>query len=101
MLPQDCGLLEGVSFKKGCYVGQEIMARLAARGHSNKQLVQVNLEQQLATETPVLLETREVGQLGKAVPNESGFTALAVIRKDALEKPNLTAEGVALEVVVV
>ena len=99
MLPQECGLLEGVSFKKGCYVGQEIMARLDARGHSNKQLVRVNLEQQIEIRTPVILETREVGQLGHVVAHGSSFTALAVIRKDALEKPNLEAGGIKLEII--
>jgi tRNA-modifying protein YgfZ len=98
MLPQECGLLEGVSFKKGCYVGQEIMARLDARGHSNKTLVQVKLEQPLETGTPVICDGREIGQLGHVVPFETGFTALAVIRIDALEKPNLEAGGLKLEV---
>jgi folate-binding protein YgfZ len=98
MLPQECGLLEGVSFKKGCYVGQEIMARLDARGHSHKTLARVNLERQLETGTPVLSEGREIGQLGHVVPLETGFTALAVLRIDALEKPNLEAGGVKLEV---
>jgi tRNA-modifying protein YgfZ len=97
MLPQECGLLEGVSFKKGCYVGQEIMARLDARGHSHKTLARVNLERQLETGTPVLSEGREIGQLGHVVPLETGFTALAVLRIDALEKPNLEAGGVKLE----
>jgi tRNA-modifying protein YgfZ len=98
MLPQECGLLGGVSFKKGCYVGQEIMARLEARGHSNKTLVRIKLEQKLETGTPVTLEGREVGQLGHVVPFENGFTALAVMRIDALEKPNLEAGGLKLEV---
>ncbi len=89
MLPQECGLLEGVSFKKGCYIGQEIMARLDARGHSNKTLVRVQLEGKLETGTPVICDGREVGQLGHVVPVETGFTALAVVRIDALEKPNL------------
>ncbi len=97
MLPQECGLLEGVSFKKGCYVGQEIMARLEARGHSNKTLVRVKLEAKLETGTPVMLEGREVGQLGHVVPFETGFTALAVLRIDALEKANLETGGLKLE----
>ncbi len=99
MLPQECGLLGGVSFKKGCYVGQEIMARLEARGHSNKTLVRVKLEANLETGMPMMLEGREVGQLGHVVPLESGFTALAVVRIDALEKPNLESGGVKLSVV--
>ncbi len=96
MLPQECGLLEGVSFKKGCYVGQEIMARLDARGHSNKTLARVNLETHLETGTPVMSDGREVGQLGHVVPFETGFTALAVLRIDALEKTNLEAGGLKL-----
>ncbi len=98
MLPQECGLLEGVSFKKGCYVGQEIMARLDARGHSNKTLARVNLEAKLESETIVMCDGHEVGQLGHVVPLETGFTALAVLRIDALEKPNLEAGGMRLEV---
>lgn len=98
MLPQECGLLEGVSFKKGCYVGQEIMARLDARGHSHKTLVRIKFEHKLKTGTPVISDGREVGQLGHVVPFETGFTALAVIRIDALEKPNLEAGGLKLEV---
>jgi tRNA-modifying protein YgfZ len=98
MLPQECGLLEGVSFKKGCYVGQEIMARLDARGHSNKALSRVKPEQELETGTPVMSDGREVGQLGHVVPFETGFAALAVMRIDALEKPNLEAGGLKLEV---
>ena len=38
-LPQEVGLLQAVSFTKGCYVGQEIIARLQHLGHVNKQLV--------------------------------------------------------------
>ncbi len=98
MLPQECGLLEGVSFKKGCYVGQEIMARLDARGHSNKTLARVNLEHKLETGTPMMSDGREVGQLGHVVPFKTGFTALAAMRIDALEKPNLEAKGLKLEV---
>jgi tRNA-modifying protein YgfZ len=98
MLPQECGLLSGVSFKKGCYVGQEIMARLDARGHSHKALSRVKPEQELETGTPVMSDGREVGQLGHVVPFETGFTALAVMRIDALEKPNLEVGGLKLEV---
>jgi tRNA-modifying protein YgfZ len=98
MLPQECGLLGGVSFKKGCYVGQEIMARLDARGHSHKALTRIKLGQELETGTPVTSDGREVGQLGHVVPFETGFAALAVMRIDALEKPNLEVGGLKLEV---
>jgi len=38
-LPPEAGLhLSHISYEKGCYVGQEVMARLHARGHTNRQL---------------------------------------------------------------
>lgn len=40
-LPQEVryDVLEGVSYTKGCYVGQETVARLHFRGHANRELV--------------------------------------------------------------
>jgi len=43
-LPQEACLDEALSFDKGCYVGQEIVARLEHRGHVGKQLVQLFIE---------------------------------------------------------
>lgn len=44
-IPQEAGLYSALSFDKGCYVGQEIVARLEHRGHVGKQLVQFTLEE--------------------------------------------------------
>lgn len=43
-IPQEANLYPALSFTKGCYVGQEIVARLEHRGHVGKQLVQFFLE---------------------------------------------------------
>ncbi len=40
-LPQETGLFDAISFKKGCYTGQEVVARLQFRGHVSKSLVRV------------------------------------------------------------
>jgi folate-binding protein YgfZ len=40
----EAGLQDAVSFNKGCYIGQEYVARLAHRGHLNKKLVGLKLE---------------------------------------------------------
>ncbi|MDZ4224755.1 MAG: hypothetical protein U1D33_02495 [bacterium] len=43
-IPQEAGLYNALSFNKGCYVGQEIIARLEHRGHVGKKLVQIKLD---------------------------------------------------------
>ena len=84
LLPQECGLEEAVSYRKGCYIGQEIMARLEARGHTNRELVWVRAHQALETGTELEQSGRSVGRAGHFVAVTDGFLALAVVRKDAM-----------------
>jgi aminomethyltransferase len=42
-LPQETQQMHAVSFTKGCYVGQEIVERIRARGHVNRKLRRVDL----------------------------------------------------------
>lgn len=47
-LPHESGVLrDRVSFTKGCYLGQEIVARMESRGHSKRMLIAVRCEQQM------------------------------------------------------
>lgn len=84
LLPQECGLESGVSYRKGCYIGQEIMARLEARGHTNRELVWVRAHQALEAGAELEQSGRSVGRAGHFVAVTDGFLALAVVRKDAL-----------------
>jgi folate-binding protein YgfZ len=84
LLPQECGLESGVSYRKGCYIGQEIMARLEARGHTNRELVWVRTRQALEAGAELEQSGRSVGRAGHFVAVTDGFLALAVVRKDAL-----------------
>jgi folate-binding protein YgfZ len=43
-LPQETEQMHAVSFTKGCYIGQEIVERIRARGHVNRHLVRLELE---------------------------------------------------------
>jgi folate-binding protein YgfZ len=43
-LPQETLQMHAVSFSKGCYLGQEIVERIRARGHVNRQLVRIQME---------------------------------------------------------
>ncbi len=43
-LPQETEQMQAVSFTKGCYIGQEIVERIRARGHVNRHLVRLELD---------------------------------------------------------
>lgn len=67
--PQEGGLERAVSFTKGCYLGQEIVARLQYRGHVNKVLVRLTIE---GKEIPrsgekILDGEKEVGVITSAI----------------------------------
>jgi folate-binding protein YgfZ len=86
--------LNGVSWTKGCYMGQELTARTKYRGLIKRRLLPVESNGALPPPgTPVLAEGREVGTLrgGQA------HRALATLRLDALEA-ELTCGGVALTI---
>jgi tRNA-modifying protein YgfZ len=97
LLPQECGLESAISYQKGCYIGQEIMARLEARGHTRYELRLVHLPQVVARGSKVLLGEREVGQVGAVIPDENGFTALAMLRRELEANAVLKTESVVLQ----
>ncbi|HEY3188291.1 MAG TPA: folate-binding protein, partial [Solirubrobacteraceae bacterium] len=67
-IPQEAGLNErAVSFTKGCYVGQETVARLHYRGKPNRHLRGLRLSAPVPPGTPLLLGEREVGRIGSRV----------------------------------
>jgi tRNA-modifying protein YgfZ len=96
-LPQECGLEPAVSYRKGCYIGQEIMARLEARGNTRYELRRVTLERVQPVGTPVTLEGKAVGQLGSSLDDGDKFIGLAVLRRDLEPDAKLSADGVTLD----
>jgi len=85
VIPQEAGLNErAVSFTKGCYVGQETVARLYYRGKPNRHLRGLRLSAAAATGDAVRLGDREVGRLGSSVISPAhGPIALALVRREA------------------
>jgi len=71
------------SFSKGCYLGQEVVARLDARGgHVNKALRGLRLSAPAAPGTPLLAEGREVGRITTAgVSPRLGPVALGYVHR--------------------
>ena len=81
--------LGGVSFKKGCYPGQEIVARTHYLGKIKRHLYRVKATQPLAAGAEVrsaVLNGQTCGSLVNAAPNEAGneWLALAVLQQDAV-----------------
>lgn len=87
--------LNGISWTKGCYMGQELTARTRYRGLLKRRLLLVRAERDLPPPgTPVLAEDgREVGEMRSV----SGREGLALLRLDAA-RGRLTAGGMALDV---
>jgi folate-binding protein YgfZ len=68
-IPNEAGLeARAISYDKGCYIGQETIARIKTYGHVNRQLVQMVLtgENVPARGDRILAEEREVGQVTSA-----------------------------------
>ncbi|MBV8432218.1 MAG: folate-binding protein, partial [Solirubrobacterales bacterium] len=84
VIPQEAGLNErAVSFTKGCYVGQETVARLYYRGKPNRQLRGLKLSAPAQTGDLIRSGEREVGHLGSvAVSPRLGAIALAIVRRE-------------------
>ena len=84
-IPQEAGLNErAVSFTKGCYVGQETVARLHYRGKPNRHLRGLRLSAAAASGEELRLTERTVGRVGSAVLSPAyGPIALALVRREA------------------
>jgi tRNA-modifying protein YgfZ len=85
VIPQEAGLNErAVSFTKGCYVGQETVARLHYRGKPNRHLRGLRLSEPAASGEELRLGERPVGRLGStAISPRLGPIALALVRREA------------------
>lgn len=88
----------GVDFKKGCYVGQEVVSRMQHRGTTKKRIIKVAAEAQMPTpKSPILADDKPAGTLGTI----SGTNGLALLRLDRAAKANaLTVEGVSIRPVI-
>lgn len=86
IFPHDADLdqLGGVSFTKGCYVGQEVVSRVHHRGTARKRFVLVEGATALPEKgTQVIAGGKSVGEIGSSVASETGAgVGLALLRLD-------------------
>jgi tRNA-modifying protein YgfZ len=104
-IPQEAGINErAVNFEKGCYIGQETVARLHYRGKPNRHLRGLRLAEPVAAGAVVRLGERELGRIGTAVLSPAhGPIALAILRREAEPGATVAVEtnGASVEAAVV
>ena len=102
-MPAEAGITErAVDFEKGCYIGQEPVARLHYRGKPNRTLRGLRLSSPAEHGDPLLLADREVGTVGTVCLSPAlGPIALAIVRREASEGDRLAVGGGAITAEVV
>ena len=100
-MPQEAGINHrAVSFTKGCYVGQETVARLHYRGKPNRHLRGLRLSEPGERGSDILLGERVVGRVASTtVSPRFGPIALALVRREAEPGSTVTVNGADAEVV--
>ena len=102
-IPQEAGLNErAVSFTKGCYVGQETVARLHYKGKPNRHLRGLRLSAPVESGAELRLGERTVGHVASVTVSPTlGPIALALVRREAApgETVQVGDAGVSAQVV--
>jgi tRNA-modifying protein YgfZ len=100
-MPQEAGINErAVSFTKGCYVGQETVARLHYRGKPNRHLRGLRLPEPVERGTEIVLGDKVVGRVASTcVSPRFGPIALALVRREAEPGSSVSVNGATAEVV--
>ena len=80
----------GVDFKKGCYVGQEVVSRMQHRGSAKKRIISIHSQGDLPmTGTPITADGKPAGVVGSV----SGSDGLALLRLDRVVKAESLLAG--------
>ena len=98
VLPAEAGLEERtISFTKGCYPGQEPVARLHYRGHPNRGLRVLRLDgaELPAYDAELTYDGKAAGRVTSAVRDDDGVLALAYVRREVPDAAVLTCGSAA------
>src|ERR1700742_3307140 len=102
-MPAEASIVDdAVSFTKGCYIGQETVARLHYKGRPNRHLRGLRLSAAAAPGSSLRLGEKEVGTLGGSVVSPAlGPIGLAILRREAEPGTRLSVGEDGLQAVVV
>jgi tRNA-modifying protein YgfZ len=94
-IPEEAGINErAISFTKGCYIGQETVARLHYKGKPNRRLRGLRLDGPAEHGASVTFEGRDIGRIGTAVLSPAeGPLALAILRREAEPGARVEVDG--------
>lgn len=81
--PLEAGLWQTISFEKGCYIGQETIARLNTYNGVKQRLWGIKLNQPVEPQTPITLEEKKVGVLTSYTDTDRGSFGLGYVRTKA------------------
>ena len=86
--PQECALNAGLNFQKGCYLGQETMARIDAQGHVNRRLMGFASSASVVPGDKIFKDSKEVGRITSTTHSlllQTPFSLGFIRREFALE----------------
>ncbi len=88
VLVMEAGLAGAVSFTKGCYLGQEVVERVSARGHVNRRRAGLEIPSgDVQSGAALFVEARDVGHLTSVarVPGRRGSIGMGYVRREHLD----------------
>ena len=97
-LDADLDELHAVDFKKGCYIGQELTARMKHRGTARKRLLALTGSALPAADTSVRAGEKDIGEITAAYGN-TGFALIRLDRLDEAHGAPVSAGSSAVELI--
>jgi tRNA-modifying protein YgfZ len=95
-LPEEAALAHAVSFEKGCYVGQEAVAKVRNLGHPRRILLRVEADAAVSPGDRVLVAATDVGEITSAAVVAERSVGIARVRWEARDGPLVTESGTQL-----
>jgi folate-binding protein YgfZ len=95
-LPQEAGLADAVSFHKGCYTGQEAVAKVQNLGHPRRLVLHLEAGEPVTRGDRLVSEGGEAGELTSVAHDDGRWVALARVAWASREGSFATQAGVPL-----
>jgi aminomethyltransferase len=83
-IPLEANLDHAISYSKGCYIGQEVIARATYRGAVNKRLARLRVPPGTIPGTRLVAGDKAIGTVTSVLPRDGGAIALGYVRRDLL-----------------
>ncbi len=92
-IPLEADLWDDVSFSKGCYIGQEIIARMESRGKVAKKLVRLTAQETIPMDVAIRGNGKKAGTITSVAEGPMGFVALGFVKTAVLEQQTTLIVG--------